>query len=113
MSPSLNCSGLSAFPEHVSEFMGPAKSERHSTRSASSAVRKGHRCCRRPVTSPPADDSIPVKALPAPEGADKDQATVTASEPDAGTATEAEASLGRAGEGAAGTRSDAAIQPDR
>ena len=108
MSPSLNCSGLSAFPQHVSEFMGPAKSERHSTRSASSTVSR--RSSTLPL--PPADDSIPVKALPEGEGegADKDQATVTASEPDAvtsgGTATEA-------GEGAAGTRSDAAIQPDR
>src|SRR5437762_7745634 len=40
MSQSRNCSGLSAFPQHVSEFMGPAKSERHSTRSASSTVSK-------------------------------------------------------------------------
>src|SRR5947209_14858529 len=40
MSPCRNCSGLIAFPQHVSEFMGPAKSERHSTRSASSTVSK-------------------------------------------------------------------------
>ena len=52
------------------------------------------------------DAAVPVKALPEGEGegADKEQATVTAAAPDAvsigGTATEAEASLGRAGDGA-------------
>src|SRR5438045_116509 len=40
MSQSRNCSGLIGSPQHVFEFMGPAKSERHSTRSASSTVSK-------------------------------------------------------------------------
>src|SRR6266568_8738355 len=40
MSQSRNCSGLIGSPQHVSEFMGPAKSERHSTRAASSTVSK-------------------------------------------------------------------------
>ena len=52
MSPSLNCSGLSAFPQHVSEFMGPAKSERHSTRSASSTVSRRSSTLPLPVRRP-------------------------------------------------------------
>ena len=83
-------SGLSAFPQHVSEFI-PGQ-----VREALDKIRDLY------GLEKIVDTAVPVKALPAPEGADKD--TVTASEPDAvsigGTATEAEASLGRAGDGA-------------